>query len=372
MAAERPRRFDELIRYASLPLAIGLVLVLASQSMAASWSLPVKVLSRPSTNVFIGGLVTPSGSTAVVVYDACNRTGICYSVEARRTTDGGSSWDPPVVLSNDGYSPSIGGRGQSVDVAWIDHDHTVKYARSTNGGQSFPRIKKIGFAEHPGETSIARGPNGLVAVAWVQNSWTGKLKARVSTDGGYSFGAAQTIATGSYQPGIKLAVGNGVVYAAYIKDETLLVRRSVDGGASWSAPRQISEQVSDTDSEQFSITAEGSDGFVAYRHASDALRYRHSADKGATWTAEGELLKASPYASTPDIYLQGGVLRAVFQGPNGLFYRESFDGVTWSAKELVSEIGYGGFVGFAGRPLVVYTFSSGVDQSEVRARYRTP
>jgi hypothetical protein len=346
--------------------------VLASQVLAAGWSPPVKVLSRPNTTAFPDGLIAPAGSTAVAVYETCNLSGTCYSVEVRRTADGGASWDPPVVLSNDGYFASIGGRGANADVAWVNNDNIVRYARSRNGGQSFGRARKIAFAEHPGETSIARGPNGLVAIGWVQNSWTGKIKARISTDGGYSFGPAQTIATGSYEPGIFVAVGNGVVHVAYVKDETLFVRRSSDRGATWSTPRKISNEMAGSGPEAFSITADGSDAYVAYVHDSGALRYRHSADKGSTWSSELQLLKADRYASTPRLALEGGVLRAVFSASNGLFYRESADGLTWSGRELVSEIGYGAFVGFAGRPLVVYTAATGVSQSEVRSRYRTP
>lgn len=357
-------------RLASLPLALGLVLILATHVMAAGWSLPVKVLSRPDTHALPTGLVAPAGSTAVVVYETCNNSGTCYSVEVRRTTDGGASWEPAVVLSNDGYFSSMAGRGANADVVWVNNDNTVRYARSTNGGQSYARAKKIAFAEHLGETSIARGPSGLVAIGWVQNSWTGKVNVRVSTDGGSSFGPTHTVVTGIYEPGIRVAAGNGVVYVAYVKNQTLLVRRSTDAGASWSTPHKLSEQIVGASQEQFSVTADRSDVYVAYVHESGSLRYRHSVDKGVTWSAELQLLKADRYASTPRLALEGGVLRAVFRASNGLFYRESQDGVTWSQRELVSETGYGAFVGFAERPLVVYAAAAGISQVELRSRYR--
>ena len=184
------------------------------------------------------------------------------------------------------FFSSIGGRGDKVDVAWVSDDGAVKYARSSDGGQSFADPKTIASVNHSGgATSIARGPNGLVAIAWVQNSWTGKTRARVSTDGGYSFGAAQTIATGTEYVGLKVAVGNGTVYVASVKGPTLSIRRSTDGGASWTTPQVISGDTTD----DFSITVEGSDAYVAY--PSDGLRYRHTSDNGAHWSSELQLLK---------------------------------------------------------------------------------
>jgi hypothetical protein len=70
--------------------------------------------------------------------------------------------------------------------------------------------------------------------------------------------------------------------------------------------------------------------------------------------------------------LEDGVLRAVFVADNGLYYRESEDGLTWTPPERISEIGSDAFVGFAGRPIVVYTAYAGVGQTDVRSRYRNP
>ena len=356
-------------RRMSLPMAFGLVLIVAAQGIAASWSLPAKVFSRPHARAFLSGLVTPSSSTAVALYETCGDNTPCYSLEVRRTADGGMTWAPAILLSEDGFFSSIGGRGDKVDVAWVSDDGAVKYARSSDGGQSFANPKTIASVNHSGgATSVARGPNGLVAIAWVQNSWTGKTRARVSTDGGYSFGAAQTIATGTEYVGVRVAVGNGTVYVASVKGPALSIRRSTDGGASWTTPQVMS---GDTTAD-FSITVEGSDAYVAY--PSDGLRYRHTSDNGAHWSSELQLLKPNLDLDSfwPRLSLQGGVLRAVFNSNNGFFYRESSDGITWSSRELVSEIGYEGYVGFAGRPLVVYSADTGVDQTEVRSRYRTP
>ena len=357
--------------FLSTPAAIGLALVVAAQSVAASWSLPTDVAARSNTHAFPFGLTTPSGSTAVVIFVACGEAQICYSVETRRTDDGGATWDPPIVLAEGAYFASIGGRGSRVGAAWVDNGQ-VRFARSTDGGQSFADSKLIANADRAGQTSVAYGPDGLVVVSWVQNSSTGKLRARVSTDGGFSFGPAQFIASGTEEGVHPAAVGDGVGYVLYLKDGVLYVRRTLNSGASWLPPQQISDEISGNTFEQFHITAEGGEAYVAYLHESGAIHYRGTSNDGATWSAERQLRRSNRFNSTPRLSLEGGVLRAVFNTNNGLFYRQSADGMAWTPLESVSEIGGDGWVGLAGRPLVVYRVAVNPDRIEVRSRYRAP
>lgn len=355
-------------RSLSLPAAILVSLALATQATAATWTLPVKLAS--SVGVFLDGLVTLSDSTAVAVYVDCGDPVVCYSVRVRRSIDGGATWQPPTVLAPDGYWSAISGLGSKVDVTWVDPGGNVKYVRSTDSGASYASAKTIARGK-AAESSVARAPNGVVAVAWINDVNGGGIKTRVSTDGGYSFRATHTVAAGAEGVGNPVAAGDGVVYVAYVSDGVLRVGRSLDFGATWTSSIVSSDLNSHT-FHQFSITASGDDAYVAYPNSKGSIRYRRTTDKGETWSADMRLSPADARGSGPQISMQEGVVRAIFNAANGLYYRESSDGVNWSPSETISEIGLDARVGFVGRALVVYDVWVRDGLTEIRSRTRAP
>src|SRR5688500_17926332 len=170
-------------RFASGAGAVVLSLVMAAQVTAASWSPSSTLASAAAT--FVDGIATLADGTAVVVYVGCHDAQICYDVNVRRTTDGGQSWEPALTLGDGSFFASIAGRGSRVDVAWSESGDLM-YARSTDSGASFGPSRRL--ATTGGATGIGRGPGGVVAVAWTASSTDGSIKARVSVDGGQSFG----------------------------------------------------------------------------------------------------------------------------------------------------------------------------------------
>jgi hypothetical protein len=112
--------------------AVLLSLLLAGQSMAASWG---AVPLSSSGQAYTGGLVTLGTSTAVAVYED-NR-----AVLVRRSTNSGASWKAPLRLAATSGAPAIAGRGTNVDVVWMkstsEVSSVIRYARSTNSGGTF-------------------------------------------------------------------------------------------------------------------------------------------------------------------------------------------------------------------------------------------
>jgi hypothetical protein len=354
-------------RIATLPVAFGLSLVLAGQSLAATWSGPIQLTT--SGIAFAEGVATVGSSTVLAVYSEHSPEmpdfPFEYAVRLRRSVDSGATWAPHIELASKGFEPDIAARGSKVDVVWTTGGR-VRYARSQNGGQAFGSTIALSptglpFAVNP---SVARGPNGLVAVAW-ENLNTQVAKVRVSTNGGASFGPMTNVASVAYDLGVKVAVGDGAIHVGFAADfDELQVISSTDEGVSWSLPSTITNDLYGIH-DDFDLVAAGDLVYVAFTTESPAgdprVKLRGSTDSGANWTAETRLSPAGWNAWEPDLSLTGGVLRAVFTrlSPQRVFYRESADGISWTAAEKVARPGYEASVGFATDIIVLYRIGTG-------------
>lgn len=350
--------------------AVLLSLLLAGQVLAATWGAPVRLNSPGADYPYPAGLVTLGSSTAVVTYTEGYDPSTAY---ARRSTDSGSTWTAPVTLSRDvEWGPEIAGRGSDVDAVWTE-DERLRYARSPDGGASFGSSVALSPSAHRAmDPYVARGPGGQVAVVW-QDWVSGTVYVRVSVDGGASFAPQRTLATDPEVEPDGVVIGKGIIYVAYtIGYEKLRVKRSTDSGATWSTPQRI------TDKSQgigVSITAAGRQAYIAYtlRNSDEnwfKVTYRQTTDKGASWSPQRQLSRASWTASNPHLALKGGTLRAAFERctpewdicvGNRVFYRQSSDGISWTSPERVSPRGEETMpagVGFAGKILVLYGWGS--------------
>jgi len=353
----------------SLPGAVLLSLVLASQALAATWSAPMPLTS--SGIAFAKALGTLGNSTVIAVYiehtpDMPNFP-FTYALKIRRSTDSGLSWAPPLKLSKDALNADIATRGSVVDVVWDQGDtNRIRYARSLDGGLTFdPPVALSPKGKWAWNPSVARGPDGVVAVAW-ENLNTGHVNVRVSTDGGTSFAPQVPVAIAAYDMGVEVAVGQGVIYVAYAEDfDELHIRRSTDDGMTWSPAIPITNNLYGVH-EQVSLTAVANRAYLAYAIRTGSgnadVKYRRSTDHGASWGGEMALSPVAWDSWEPDIAVQGGVLRAVFTrrgSPYRVFYRQSSDGVNWAAPEKAAAMGYEASVGFAGKGIVLYRVGTG-------------
>jgi len=351
-------------RWFTLPGAVLLTFALVGQAAALAWG-PPKALTT-GTDVYFADLAT-AGGTALAVY--AETDGEVSSIFARRSTDSGNTWKSPVLLAN-GIWPSVAGRGSNFDVVWRAPSGRLRYARSTDSGATFSApVALTALGRYVSVPTVARGPNGVVAVAW-EDVASGAIKVRVSVNGGVSFAPASTLSTAGEESGTAVAVGDGVIYVAYFAgSERIRIKRSFDGGASWSAAAVVTDNAWLSG---VSLTAAGTRAYVAYTGPNTdtnifRARYRATTDNGATWSSARALGPKTWTTYDPDISLQGGVARAAFTRCDfdfdvcvneRVYYRQQQIGSSWTAPERVSPTTLGEArtprVGYTGKALVLY------------------
>lgn len=352
---------------------------------AATWTGPIALTTSGSPEGH--GLATLSSSTAVALYmDTHEEEGA--RIYVRRSIDAGATWQAPQHVGNDGLYSAIAGSGTNVDILWWDGGFTtpgasmLRYRHSTDSGATFSAPVDLATGSYPDDgyvPNIARRGD-VVAVIW-NDGRTSSIRIRVSSDGGASFGPLTDLSTvsTSYAPWPVVAVGDGVVYAAYGVDDTHVdMRRSLDNGATWAPAVELAADAwAQSNLLALSLTASGGLAYLAYAAqsgASEWVRYRRTTDKGASWTDVADLSSPSGNKSyKPWINLSTGVVRVVYIECSNtscsrsvVKYRESSDGTTWTPPETASlntpttwADPWG--VGFAGRVIVLYTAQHGRD-----------
>jgi hypothetical protein len=182
------------------------------------------------------------------------------------TTDGGTSFAPPVLASRNGQSTNDKNAMDLVmDTVYADYDfnNNGQFAKSTNRGASFGAPVNFGVS---GDVigAIPQAQGNLVYIMYLSTGSGYNMLVR-STNGGASFGSpttAQTVSTNFY-PNLpryhKLPTpsgyvwflactdflidrSNGYLYAVYTDDSAnsgwadALFSRSTNGGTTWSTP----------------------------------------------------------------------------------------------------------------------------------------
>jgi hypothetical protein len=331
---------------------------------AAPWS-PTDLATLTDYNNS-GGLAVTSLTKATVVSTSGDY------LFASRTTDAGTTWTPWASIPDGSwksFEASVANFGKHVDVlssAWKGQNgDALHYIRSNNRGRTWQPAMKLGrFASG---VRLVRGFDGTVAAAWWQS---GKVKARVSTDGGVTFGATKTLGTYraqgcAFETGlIGLGLANGTVIASYwVGTKSLQTRRTTDGGVTWTAPQTFTNLRQGYWNGMATMDTE----VLAIYDAKGKLRTRVSHDSGATWSAPVIIANSAAFATT----WVGDAWGVAYEGTDELDYVESTDGFSWSAPSVVdTRTGAQitpyqmGFVG--GAPAVAYTWTgAGVSDPEI-------
>jgi hypothetical protein len=363
--------------------SILLTVALTADVVAVTWGSDTPLAKSGTDWAYPGSLAVSSSTTAHVVYEQAvlGTFGAYY----RRTTDSGSTWSVPILLSRPGAGeaglPVIEANGSSLIAAWLESDNIlsgvdtiVVSRRSVDGGLTWePPVQLSPSRESAGYPRLARAGN-TVTLAWT-NGYNGSIYVRRSTDGGSAWTSRQKIATttskpfgGSvYEAFPSPAIGTGVQYLAYVSaSKTLKVRRSTDGGVHWSSASTLATNASKWAP---TVAATGSTAVVGYATRSSTDTWttrRRTTNKGSSWGSAKELSSSSSYPSfEPVMSYRGGRWRVIFErclsnscASSAVYYKSSSDGSTWSSavKVSVKKRAYAapGDIDIATKTLVVY------------------
>ncbi|MEO6025781.1 MAG: exo-alpha-sialidase [Candidatus Binatia bacterium] len=352
------------------------ILAARSLDLGISWSSPAAVNTTAATDAefdFAPALATDGHGLWVTVWVATN--GPDTDIFVARSTNGGASWtaakalhaDAPSDPGNDDH-PQIATDGAGTWVVVWDangrtgNDRDVFVARSTDGGVTWSAPAAVaanattdrGTDQRP---QVTTDRIGQWLIVWASNDTLVGTKGNDfdvmvarSSDGGASWTAAVPLngnATSDHglddRPQIATD-GHGTWVAAWISDENLggllgpdldvLTARSIDGGATWSAPAPLnSNATTDTGADGAPTLATDGDGqWVALWESNDSLGgtssgdydilMAHSLDGGAHWSAPHALEPAAATDTRRDIAPQlandgNGVWNVVWAGSGG-------------------------------------------------------
>jgi flagellar hook assembly protein FlgD len=221
---------------------------------------------------------------------------------------------PVNLAKNSGlsFSPSIAvGPTGAVYVAWYDNTYggnEILFARSTDVGKTFSApvnlSNNVGFSTFP---SVVVDGTGVIHVAWQDTEYgASEILYSRSSDGGLTFSAPVNISNDAgTSVKVKLALdSNGVLYAAWNDDTTLWLAKSTDGGASFT---KVYSDVGTSSSSPINVSLAVGVGNAVHlvwqknQNGVPVIQYATSTNGGTNFSAPLTLSNTTETSNTPAV-----------------------------------------------------------------------
>lgn len=263
----------------------------------------------------------------------------------RRSTDGGSSWDPEKELVDVSYEPwysDIATSGQLVHVTWdSDTYKDIWYMRGTSNGDTWePEIRISSTPATKSNWPQISANENYVHIVWKEDfGGSGEIYyARSDTYGVYWYPPERL--TSNYIDDIlpRIASGNGYVHVVWFDGSNdVKYRRSTDNGATWEQPQTLAHGISP------SVSTSGNFVHVVF-DGDDWLLYMRSEDNGENW---GPPVPIAPLSILSYINYHNSIwsdesdVHVVFvdevQGDRRIYYKRSrYNGNSWEDNVHIS------------------------------------
>ncbi len=309
--------------------------ILNIDNCEAQWEPNVLLGGGSSSNCYAQAWnIASSGNFIHVVYfnaPEYNNLEIYYI----RSTDGGSTWGTGTRLTNstlESYNPAIDISGSVVHVVWHDYrdgNYEIYYKRSTDYGTTWGADTRLTNNSAWSINACVTVSGLIVHVVWGEGQPFSESLVfyKRSTDGGLTWGANTQISNNSssrpVHPSIK--VSGSVLHLVYdVMDRDVYYNRSTDGGTTWGTAILIrSFEVGHLHNPNVAFS--GSVVHVVWHEGSYAggAYYRRSTDEGITW---GGITNITNYEATTSIAASGAALHLVSGGK----YKRSINaGISW-------------------------------------------
>ena len=341
-------------------LALLSIVAFVGPALALSWG-PYRLITTSGAGTALRGSTVAYADGVAVAYVDFDGG---YGVYVRRSTDGGTTWTAPIQLSASGTQrtrPALAASGNRLDAVFTESNDggatsRVIYRTSANGGGTWsPPVALSPAGTASGSATVAHSGSRVVVV-WT-NATTGKVGVRVSDDGGTTFRPRSDLATSANEPNPGLAgdpteawatvaISDGRINVAYqTSNTTLMLRRSGNGGDSWTAA--VTLATNSVGLVPPSLASAGVKLLIGYTIQTNSgfvyAAYRGSADRGRSWRIAAKFMGASARpTATPVITFRASRWRVAFARFSGeaetdIYYRTSIDGTSWgTATKAVS------------------------------------
>jgi len=264
----------------------ALIAVAAFGQWEAESRVTTNVSTLDATTTGNARAVAMRGDTVHVVYhEGSMFSSIVYYC---RSVDRGQTWQSPVQLSaggtwNNAQFGCIALRGATVHTAWFDLDMVggqsrILYRRSTNSGTTWSSAITVTSTGTLNEVPSLSYSGDTVHLVW--DDAGSVLYYRRSTDNGASWPGSSTSIATSAATGAVAAAGSTVLVSYSVGSGSawdIYLKRSSDGGATWSSAMLIENR--GTLADISSLAIRGSNAWVAWYDngsGTNDVRVRHS------------------------------------------------------------------------------------------------
>jgi len=288
-----------------------------------SWGADTRLTNDPASSQL--STVAVSGNVVYVMwYDLRNGAGEIYY---KRSIDAGLSWSDDIRLTNNAgvsSNPSVTISGQFVHVVWEDEtigNYKIYYKRSTDGGTSWESDVQLTNNSAMSWRPSVSVSGSVVHVVWTDNrdGANGEIYYKRSTDGGSSWEADTRLTNdASFSSNCSVNVSGQVVHVFWNDDRDgnfeIYYKRSTDEGAGWSTDIRLTNE--SNVSNYPSVTSFGSIIHVVwedYRGNVSEIYYKHSTDGGLTWDEDTRLTNAGSFSMYPSVSVSDSVVHVLWE-----------------------------------------------------------
>jgi hypothetical protein len=300
-----------------------------SDDGGVTWGPDIRISGHPGSDSF--PLLAVSGSTVHLVFLRDNGTAQSASYY-KRSTDGGDTWGPDVLLGNTKWWPGVAAAGSMVYVSLngsLAADNSeVFFRRSTDNGTSWEPEQQISNAVGRSEDPAIAADGPYVYLVWNDdrdNLGGGGMAVyyRRSPDMGMTWGPETALTRAPeftyfptiYPSGPDVDVSYGDRQTGFYD---IYYLHSADFGSTWGERQQMTQ--TPVNELYPAIAREGSELHLLWTET--MVRYRHSGDGGTTWDPMVPLVGQGCF---PFVAVQGGTVHVIFlserDGHKAIYYK---------------------------------------------------
>lgn len=335
-------------------LALGLVSVTAQAQLFSS---PKNVSNNadysftPQVAVDAAGNISvawedDTASNSNILFSRSSDGGATFSSPKNISNSSGFSTNPRMAIDAHG----------NINVVWVDDTPgtpDVMFSHSTDGGATFSTpVNLSNDPAYSNSAQLAVDSLGNIHVVWESDTVSLGILFSHSTDGGVTFSAPLTLSTntnGSLSPQLALDL-SGNVNVVWEDDvlghSDISFSHSSDKGVTFSTPKSLSNNVGNSTSAQLVVDQIGSVSALWLNDSPGnfAVFFSRSADKGATFSSPRNLSNNPGDANNPQLALGlGSNLYVAWEStippaaaPDIFFLGSADAGVTFSLPQNLS------------------------------------